>query len=61
VVEVEGERQCWEVVRLVQLAVAWVWCLRWLRRIRLQVRQACCFRTFLLPAEVNTAVDPLET
>jgi hypothetical protein len=49
------------VVRLVQLAAAWVWCLRWLRRTHLQVRQSCCFCTFLLPAEVNTAVDLLET
>ena len=49
------------MVRPVQLAAAWVWCLRWLRRIRLQVRQSCCFCTFLLPAEVNTAVDLLET
>eukprot|EP01043_Picozoa_sp_COSAG02_P118427 COSAG02_NODE_55016_length_293_cov_0.469072_1_plen_27_part_01 len=27
------------MVRLVQLTVALVWCLPWLRRIRLQVRQ----------------------
>ena len=42
-----GERQCWWAVRLVQLAAAWVWCLRWLRRTRLQVRQSCCFYTCL--------------
>eukprot|EP01049_Picozoa_sp_SAG25_P024717 SAG25_NODE_11308_length_307_cov_1.317308_1_plen_30_part_01 len=30
------------MVRLVQLTVALVWCLRWLRRIRLQVRQSHC-------------------